>query len=197
MTIEYTNQSPLLFAGFYDSCLYNYDLVDEIAEYKADDSDMEYDIQNWSDFQNSIAENCAEWLFDHLPNHDIIKNMKYKELWSPREYNFMTDRLTIDCEIDMDGLKNYCLQANRDKFNKYLHDNWSSYDGFISFIKNNVVDFEQEPDTTIMIEFYLLNELDFLDGEPDENGYAEYEMFCYDLARNTIFEFLDPVENNA
>lgn len=184
MQYEYTNQSPELFAGFYESVFNNYNIIDEIAEYKADDTGTQYDIVNWSDYQNSIAENCASWLFDNLPNHNIIKAMKYKELWSPMYYNFETDKLTIDCEIDLDGLKNYCLQANRDEFNTYLHDNWSSYDGFTSFIPNNVVEFEREPDITIMIEFYLLKELDL----------GEYESYCYQLAWDTIFEFLDPVE---
>ena len=184
MKYEYTNQSPELFAGFYESVFNNYDMIDEIAEYKADDSGTQYDITNWGDYQNSIAENCTSWLFDNLPNHNIIKAMKYKELWSPMYYNFETDKLTIDCEIDLDGLKNYCLQANRDEFNTYLHDNWSSYDGFTSFVPNNIVEFEREPDITIMIEFYLLKELDL----------GEYESYCYQLAWDTIFEFLDPVE---
>ena len=194
MKYEYTNQSSRLFAGFYDSILHNYDLESEITEYKADNSGVEYEISDWAAYQNSIAENCTDWLFNHLPNHDIIKSMKYKELWSPREYNFMTDRLTIDCDIDLDGLKNYCLQANRELFGKYLYENWSSRDGFTSFIPNNVVEFAQEPDTTIMIEFYLLNELDLLDDEADDYDYNEYEQFCNQLAWDTLFEFLEPVE---
>jgi len=184
MTVEYTNQSPALFAGFYESVFNNSDYINEIAEYKADDTDTQYDIVNWNDYTNSICENCTAWLFDNLPNHDIIKDMKYKELWSPQYYNYTTDKLTIDCDIDLDALKNYCLQANRTKFDEYLHENWTSYDGFISFIPNNVAEFEQKPDNTIMIEFYLLNELDL----------NEYDEFCAELANNTIFEFLDPVE---
>lgn len=187
MKYEYTNQSPELFAGFYDSVLHNYDLESEVAEYKADDSGMEYEIKDWSGYQNSIAENCAEWLFNHLPNHDIIKAMKYKELWSPSYYNFETDKLTLDCDIDLDGLKNYCLQANRDNFSKYLLENWSSRDGFVSFVENNILEFEKDPDITIMIEFYLLNEIDL----------TEYEYFCYDLANNTIFNYLEPVKEQV
>jgi hypothetical protein len=186
MKYEYTNQSPELFAGFYDSVLHNYDLEAEIAEYKADDSGMEYEIADWSGYQNSIAENCAEWLFNHLPNHDIIKAMKYKELWSPMYYNFETDKLTLDCDIDLDGLKNYCLQANRDDFSKYLFENWSSRDGFVSFVENDILEFEKDPDITIMIEFYLLREIDL----------EQYERFCYDLANDTIFNYLEPVKEN-
>lgn len=184
MIVEYVNQSCEIFAGFYESVFNNYDDIATIAEYKADDSDTEYDIVKWNDYQNSIAENCTEWLFNHLPNHDIIKSMKYKQLNSPMYYNFTTDKLEIDCDIDLDRLKTYCLQANRDKFDKYLHDNWSSYDGFISFVKNNVQEFENQPDIIIMIEFYLLNEINL----------DEYNEFCYSLAQETIFEFLDPVE---
>lgn len=189
MKIEYTNSSPRLFAGFYDSVLYNYDLESEVAEYKADDSGMEYEIADWSGYQNSIAENCTEWLFNHLPNHDIIKAMKYKELWSPSYYNFETDKITSDVDFDFDKLCDYCFKTHRDDFFKYLHENWDSRDGFISFI--DTVNFEYEAtreankdDIEIMIEFYLLNEIDL----------TEYEYFCYDLANNTIFEFLDPVK---
>ena len=186
MKYEYTNQSPELFAGFYDSVLYNPDLESDVAEYKADDSGMEYEITDWNGYQNSIAENCATWLFDNLPNHDIIKSMKYKELWSPRFYNYKTDKLTIDCDIDLDALKNYCLQANRDDFSKYLLENWSSRAGFVSFVENDILEFEKDPDITIMIEFYLLNEIDL----------EQYEYFCHDLANETIFNYLDPVKEN-
>lgn len=184
MKYEYTNQSTDLFPGFYESVFNNNDTINEIAEYKADDTNTQYDIVNWSDYQNSIAENCATWLFNNLPNHDIIKEMKYKELWSPRFYNYETDKLTIDCDIDPDALKNYCLQANRDDFSKYLLENWSSRAGFVSFVKNDILELEKDPDITIMIEFYLLNEIDL----------TEYENFCYDLANETIFNFLDPVQ---
>lgn len=187
MKYEYTNQSTALFAGFYESVFNNSDFINEIAEYKADGTDTQYDIVNWTDYTKSIAENCTSWLFDNLPNHDIIKAMDYKELTSPRYYNFSTDRLTIDCDIDLDALKKYCLQDNREAFGKYLYDNWTSYDGFISFVPNNVIEFEQKPDTTIMIEYYLLNELDL----------NEYDDFCANLANDTVFEFLDPVKEQA
>lgn len=187
MKVEYTNQSPELFAGFYESVFNNSDFINEIAEYKADGTDTQYDIVNWSDYQNSICENCVAWLFNNLPNHDIIKSMKYKELNSPRYYNFSTDTITADVEIDDAGLADYCFKRHRDEFAKYLLDNWTSRDGFISFVNNDILKFEQSPDTTIMIEFYLLNEIDL----------TEYEYYCYDLANNTIFEFLDPVKEQA
>lgn len=186
MKHEYTNQSPELFPGFYESVFNNSDLINEIAEYKADDSGTQYDIVNWNDYQNSIAENCATWLFDNLPNHDIIKTMNYKELTSPRFYNFTTDKLTIDCDINLDALKNYCLKANRDEFSNYLYENWSNKPGFISFVENDILEFEKDPNITIMIEFYLLNEIDL----------EHYEYFCYDLANETIFNYLDPVKEN-
>lgn len=201
MRIEYTNQSPRLFAGFYDSVLYNYDLESSVAECMADDSGTEYEIADWNGYQQSIAKDCAAWLFEHLPNHDIIKSMDFKELWSPREYNFMTDRLTFDCEIDDVALKNYCFCAHRELFGKYLYENWSNRSGFISFIPNNLADFENEPDMEIMIEFYLLNELDFIGSDSDETGFdetglADYEQYCYELANDTMLSFMQPVANN-
>lgn len=186
MKYEYTNQSADLFAGFYESVFNNSDTINRIANYKADYTNAQYDIVNWKDYQNSIAENCTNWLFDNLLNHDIIKSMKYKELWSPRFYNYETDKLTIDCDIDLDALKKYCLQERREEFGIYLFDNWRSRDGFISFVESDISKFEKKPDITIMIEFYLLNEIDL----------TEYDYFCDDLANETIFNFLDPVKEN-
>lgn len=188
MKYEYTNQSATIFPGFYDSVLYNPDMESDAATQKADDTDTEYEIKDWQGYTNTIAKECTDWLFSHLPRHDIIKSMEYKELWSPHEYNFLTDKLTIDCDIDLDGLKNYCLQANRDEFGQYLYDNWSSRPGFISFIDNNIVEFEQNPDTTIMVEFYLLRELDLL-SDNDDN---EYEYYCWELANDTMWQYLEP-----
>lgn len=186
MKTEYTNQSPKIFAGFYESILFNSDDLNAMIEYKYnpdEKNDTDYDIGNWQAYQDEIGRKCADWLFENLPNHDIIKSMKFKEIWSPREYNFMTDQLTLDCEIDLEALKNYCLKAHRDEFNKYLFETWSSYDGFISFVDNNIVDFEKEPDTEIMIEFYLLNNIDT----------DEYYNFCYDLSQETMYNHLEAV----
>jgi len=70
---------------------------------------------------------------------DWIKSIKFTNTWfSPREYNFKTDQLDLKLEIDKSGM----LSAlggliNSFDFNKWLNENFSSRDGFMSFTPNN------------------------------------------------------------
>lgn len=192
MTIEYTNQSWELFSGFYESELYNSDALSEMCEMMPEDEndDREYDITDWTGFTTETAQAICELWRDYLPNHDIIRDIRYIELWSPRYYNFTTDKISAWVDFDFDKLCDYCFKTHRDDFFKYLHENWDSRDGFISFI--DTVNFEYEAskehkkdDLEIMIEYYLLNELDL----------NNLQQEAYEKARDILWGYIGPVES--
>ena len=140
-----------------------------------------------------ITENVYEDLF--IRDDGIIKSIKYNGLDSPKYYNFETDKILLDMEIDQEKLEQYCFTTNRAVFHKYLYDNFTSYDGFHSFIANNVADFviqyEDEGKTDrcldVLIEFYFFNELTDWD---EEN--MRYDM--QDIANETLWNYMEEVD---
>lgn len=185
--IEYQNWSTEIFQGFYESELYYSDIesdfncgCDEVRE-----------LKDWQGFTTEVAKNCAEGLFEYLEQEqEIIKSIEYKGLYSPRYYNFETDKLDLIVNCDIEALKKYCFEDNKARFDTYLHDNFTSYDGFISFVPNNAKEFvlRYEDDTerllNIMIEYYLLENLDM----------PAYNDYCVEQARQRLCEYMEPVE---
>lgn len=177
MKKTYENFSCRIFPGFYESNLYNSDTLNYY------DSESLPESFCWEFVDGGFArfekETCGAWVsemqdsFEENPLNMQIGS--YKKMWSPRWYNFETDRIQLDVNVNMNELKKYCWNTVREEFNTYLHEHWSSCDGFISFIPNNVRWFESEykqgkdKDTLqdIMIEFYLLKFINFEDVEMD------------------------------
>lgn len=187
--IEYQNWSTEIFQGFYESELYNGDT--EYSFNTNSDDEQGYELQDWEGFTTAVAQDCAAGLWQCLnQEQEIIKSIEYKGLYSPRYYNFETDKLNLIIDCDVEALKKYCFEDNKAEFDVYLHDNFTSYDGFISFVPNNVKEFmsEYEDDTdrmlNVMIEFYLLQNLNLL----------AYNTLCTEWARQRLCEYMKPVE---
>lgn len=123
----------------------------------------------------------------HQLTGDVIKKISTRnfELHSPREYNFTTDKLIVNVEFRLRALEYWCLKNKPEEFNKYLKENYSSYDGFISFVPNSISAFkdkyfneyktfkERERNNliNIMLEFYFECQIDF---ETDVNEQIVY-----------------------
>ena len=187
--IEYQNWSTEIFQGFYESELYNGDT--EYSFNTNGDDEQEYELQDWEGFTQAVARAHADLLFDNLKQKEqIIKSIEYKGLYSPRYYNFETDKLNLIIDCDVEALKKYCFEDNKAEFDVYLHDNFTSYDGFISFVPNNVKEFmsEYEDDTermlNVMIEYYLLENLDL----------ETYEYATVEYAQDCLHDYMKPVE---
>ena len=64
--------------------------------------------------------------------------------YHPREYNFGDDTMDFDLEVDTDWVANTFMElADKPEFQECLREHFSSYDGFISFIPNNVSELEE------------------------------------------------------
>lgn len=178
-TQYYTTRSQ--FEGFYESDYCH--------------SDMEYDYNNLMEdsipkgkhyeltkFEKYKKDLCKEWI--DLVKHqlefatgNVIKKISTRnfELDSPKEYNFTTDELIVNVEFRLRALEHWCLKDKLEEFSKYLKENYSSYDGFISFIPNSIDVFkekyfneyktfeERERNNLInvMLEFYFECQIDF------------------------------------
>ena len=169
--ITLMNNDQRIFQGLYESTLYNSDTDYYLAQSLADDNldlknaEIDYDFQ---EFMQAAGEACVDSLNDELYAHDVITDMSYAGMHSPRYYNYDTDKVLIDVDYNFIALVKYCRHTNKDKFNQYLKDNYTSYDGFISFVENSVEGFfskdwfnsHKNMAVQVMIEFYLTSEID-------------------------------------
>ena len=173
-TITLMNNDQRIFQGLYESTLYNSDTDYYLAQYLAEDNFDGIDLKNvevdydFQEFTKVAGEACVDSLNDELYSHDVITNMDYAGMHSPRYYNYETDKVLIDVDYNFIALVKYCRHTNKDKFNQYLKNNYTSYDGFISFVENSVEGFfakdwfnsHKNMAVQVMIEFYLTSEID-------------------------------------
>lgn len=188
----YENASCKVFPGFYESLLYNSDTLCNLDYGRLPEGFCWEFVKGG--YQSFCKETCEDWVSamqDALENsryadHDNplgLKIGKYCGMWSPKEYNFRTDRIQFKVEVNLNKLKEYCWKTCREEFDKYLFENWSDRPGFWSFVPNSVCSFEykykrgKDKDMLIdiMIEWYLLKFIDFED--------VEYSVFENDYER--------------
>ena len=165
--ITLMNNDSRIFCGLYESVLYNSDTDYYLAQTLGGSLGDEVDY-DFNEFTKVAGEACVNSLEDELYSHDVITNMDYVGMSSPRYYNYETDKVLIDVDYNFISLVKYCRHTNRDKFNQYLKNNYTSYDGFISFVENSINSFftkdwfnsHKNMAVQVMIEFYLTSEID-------------------------------------
>lgn len=136
------------FCGFYESPLYNSDTL----YWETTEDEMEY----WRDWFNDetltandldidfprFKEECAKAYIDVFFNNadcpDFIKSMEFSVIDSPRYYNFETDKLYVNVEFEedwRDKVKTF-MDENKEWLTERIKEEWSSRDGFCSFMDN-------------------------------------------------------------
>lgn len=164
MNYQYQNWSTTIFMGFYESHLYYCDTEYYINENLDDGNTYEID---WDPYTEAVCKGACDELYTCI-NHDdnIILDMDYVGMSSPKYYNYSTDKLNIDMKLNLRNLKKY-VKDNKEDFNLYLKDNFTSYSGFTSFIANNYNEFvkdyredfcgvDKDRCINVMVEYYLL-----------------------------------------
>lgn len=131
------------FPGFYESDLENSDtaywaIKEELEwyqdEYHCEDIDLEF---NYEDYEEDVREHWAEGFREYKP--EFVLSVENVEMASPKYYNFATDRLFADVELRddwMDVVREF-MTENADWLRERIYDDWTSYDGFHSFMSNN------------------------------------------------------------
>ena len=189
----YYQYSLALFEGFYESTLFNSD-----TEYNLSyGEDHPVEIKDFADFCKCVAERATS-LLD--PDNEYLSDFTLLSINSPKYYNFRTDRLVISCKADIPKLREFALIQNRAKFDSYLRENFTSYDGFISFVPNTANKFEDSLNTLppldtnvetnlydVLIEFYLLETTD-LESYQEELG---------DCALEEAYLHAEPLDNES
>lgn len=190
-TTKYTNWSNFIFDGFYESTLYSSDKLYWANENQEDENEWDIDFP---EFEKEVCKEAA-YLLGKYTRGKIISKIEFVELDSPREYNFRTDRLVLNIEYDERELS-YFLQENKEDFDAYLHANWTSHDGFISFVPNSYEKFMQEFILEVALEYVILRQLCGEKWNPEKfrDVLTDYHYDLYETADEIFYNNLFAVE---
>lgn len=135
--------------------------------------EIQYDHDGWL---NAIASESIEYVKELVKYADdsfkgIITSLEWDGATSsPCEYNFDTDKYWLEVKFDSDLMERY-IANNREAYDQYVKDYWTSYDGFISGIG-------ADDDETKA--YFVLNQIGLADN--DEPHYA-HAMHVLDVAK--------------
>jgi len=157
--MKYNIELPF-FPGLYDSALYSSDTayfaIEEELRYYREEYCTEYgrgeiedapfyeqltmdDLDfNFKEYSEEIVANWVQAWKDNAP--EIVLSVENEHMWSPRYYNFDTDRIYADVELRddwKDVMRNF-IALNFDWLRDRIKKDWTSYDGFMSFMENDV-----------------------------------------------------------
>jgi hypothetical protein len=123
-------------------------LYNELCERKLD-RDFYEEICNQVDWQKT-HENISRQIVDRIycdPFNEWVESVDFNHLWSPRFYNYDTDEIYLKIELEDEQLEEielFCFGEEKKYFESHLREDYSSYDGWISFISNNLQEFKGE-----------------------------------------------------
>jgi len=141
-----TNLLPIISVGMYNT------LLDSESIFENQLSEESKLIQEyfWDNFDNEkyikkIEKLTQYFIEDYFPVEveGIKINLKAGEIYSPKYYNFETDQIDFEVTYPKAKLWHYC-KKHQEKFNDFLNENYSSYDGFYSYTSNNFWDWSEE-----------------------------------------------------
>jgi len=125
----------------------------DLPEYHPEYQGLEECRLDWAKAREIIArcwlETLEAWIVDRYYMEGITQDriaVLFKDTWSPREYNFEHDECGFFLSASMEALSHIvekCLVEYREGFTAYLKRAHSSYDGYISFMSNDVQDYDR------------------------------------------------------
>lgn len=159
----FTENLPF-FPGFYESVFENSDGVcyemEDYVDYHSNECGEDISIDDvdfdYKGYETAVSEAYVE-VFNNL-SPAFVENIVYKGITSPKYYNFSTDK--VDAEITLvdtwreDMLK--FLEDNKDFLSNQIKKDWTSYDGFMSFMSNDYDDWVKELSNDEPDERYLI-----------------------------------------
>jgi hypothetical protein len=146
------------FDGFYESIYYNSDSIyndfhdyeDDYKEQYGDDvTDDDFDIE-YKEYTQDVCKEFTEQFFDLAPK--FIEKLEFVEMTSPAYYNFETDKIYANATLSDDWREQVLkfMRDNKDWLSERIKKDWTSYDGFMSFMDNTydawLTRFETEED---------------------------------------------------
>ncbi|MFT6841795.1 MAG: hypothetical protein ACJASR_000557 [Psychroserpens sp.] len=153
------------FPGFYNS-IFEPDGENEVSHInneranrglqdKVKFDDLEFD---YKEYETDVGKQFASLWEDTL--NGFVSKCEFHRIESPKEYNFRTDKIEVNVEINEPAIYSF-LRLYQDDFEDYVKEHHSSYSGFISFYSNDGEEWLEEDD--LLTDFCMLaSVLDFI-----------------------------------
>lgn len=165
-----------------------YDDVIELVNEKYDGTD---------DFYAQVLRLVPNYIQDSFNDYGLrLKILPGTCKWyHPREYNFRSDAIDFDVEVDTDWVSDtFAMLSQQEDFKSFLKKRFSSRSGFISFIPDNTADFEELTDpsnddywklVSAIVTYYVDEDPSIAGGVTEDlveyiNGNPEFATFSMD-----------------
>ena len=191
-TIQLEINFPL-FEGFYCSQL---DLAENVEVGEGDYycmNEEQFDEIDWDKTNENVSKFYLNYFKDELS--DFFKSigvlsLEFIKVDSPKYYNYSTDKLVCDIKIDKNVFIHELRKYDFGNWEQFLKDNFTSYEGFISFYPNDPNEWteliaEKFEDDNVIIETLLQFYLE----QSEEFGEIKVNLFT-NIFENT-FELLE------
>jgi hypothetical protein len=174
-----------VFRGFYGS-IFEFDNESEEIEYAIENGhapegatydDFTFD---YKDYNLRVAKSMVDSI-DNALTFSFDMKMTFVEISSPQYYNFSNDKIIVNYEMDNEVFTDILdyLKDNRDKFDEYVKDRFTSYDGFMSFYSNDTdVWFDDYLKDSDKLETLFGSVLDFICKNEDIDDEVLIEGMC-------------------
>lgn len=129
-----------IFWGFYGSSFEDIDFYGESENYNLPENFPFYDYLNYNKYYEALAIKFVDAVQNELS--EFIISAKFKDLDSPKYYNFENDKIAISVEINRKKIKRY-IYENLESFEQFLIENHKSRDGFYSFYSHTFEDWKK------------------------------------------------------
>ena len=183
-----------LFEGFYNSYL---DLSENIEVGEGEEfcmNEEQFDEIDWKATNNNVAKFYLEYIKDELKdffNEIGIISLDFIKIDSPTYYNYSTDKLVCNIKVNKNKFLTELQKYDFNNWVQFLKDNFTSYDGFISFYPNDPNEWTEliaekfDTDNIIietLLQFYL---------EQSEEFIKVKDEFLYYRLQEKTFELLE------
>lgn len=117
----------------------------------------DYDVTQ-EELDEIVMELAPEYIEDTLKDILADVSVVVKSVYHPSQYNYSGDELEFTLNVSRssyESLKETTLQD--DKFKSFLKQNYSSYDGFVSYMADNIDDFETQEEWKQVVQVIMFN----------------------------------------
>lgn len=145
--------------------------------------DFEFDSNS---YRNTIVECFVHTLENHLP--DWVEAIENPELWSPRYYNFQTDKIYVTLTLTDDWRNKVVdfFEENAEWLRKRIKEDWTSRSGFTSYMENDYDLFLEHTmcEEPLYISVILQYAIELNTEDLDIYGYDMYDLITDETLEN-------------
>lgn len=151
---------------------------------------------DYKQYENDVVKALCDIIAQEL--NEFVELIELQSIYNPKEYNFKNDSGNVVIVPKNEKIKDF-IYKNKESFERYLKNNYTSYDGFMSHYENG---FESwETDTKEFSDFsvnkhYLGAILEFIAQKLELNNEKLYYSLMDIISEFDYIENMESLENN-